>query len=183
MFRRRDDKDELGQLYYDKQSDIVSAALKHPGQPLNELLRLMRHNGMGSLYLAGRRLDSQFSFGSDEVGLAVSALPEDGLKAAVPGYHPGSTEVYVVFQGSLVLELLSGSSVKDVLCTQYTAQVIPPGVCHRVRLQPDTTASSLIVKTHLKFEPVVQRCTDCGYFDEPAKCPLHLAWSKECENW
>ncbi|NIP98352.1 MAG: hypothetical protein GWO24_35055, partial [Akkermansiaceae bacterium] len=91
---------------YPAQSEIVTRALSTPDHSLDELIRLMRETGQPALYLAGSRLDHDYCFGSTDVGMLLSVLPEDSPKAAEPGYHPGSTEVYIPFQGSLVIEFL-----------------------------------------------------------------------------
>ena len=179
MFARWSKKDGNGRFKFDKQTDLVNQALSHAGQPLNELLRLMHQESEGSLYLAGKRLDSSYCFGSKELGLVISSLPDDGKKAAEPGYHPGSTEVYIVFQGELVIELLNGDKVDRLTCHQFDVHVIQPGTCHRVRFDPKRAAASLIVKTNLKFEPEVIRCRSCTYFDRPEICQLHQSWLLE----
>ncbi|MEN8133255.1 MAG: hypothetical protein ABFS45_24380, partial [Pseudomonadota bacterium] len=95
-----------GKKHYDRQTKLIKEALATPEHSLNTLLEHMRVEGEATIYLCGTRLDSDYGLGSNDLGTAVSILPEDRLKAAVPGYHPGSTEVYVIFQGSLIMELL-----------------------------------------------------------------------------
>lgn len=163
---------------YETQTKILKQALDADGHRLDELLRLMREEGESCIYLCGGRLDNDYSFGSKDLGLAISVLPEDGEKAAEPGYHPGSTEVYVVFQGSLILELLDQGVVKTEAIGQFNVKVIPPGQCHRVRNEPDRGAASFIVKTNPHHKPGVVRCKDkegkwtCAKYLQPDECPL-----------
>ena len=87
----------------------------------------MRSSGNTAVYLAGSRLDNDYCLGSADVGMLLSLLPEDGPKAAEPGYHPGSTEVYVTFQGSLVLEYLDADEVRESTVSAGDVHVLPPG--------------------------------------------------------
>ena len=169
----------LGESRFERQTEIIRAALATPGQALDRLLALMRSGGESCIYLAGTRLDSAFGFGSTDLGLALSVLPEDGAKAAVPAYHPGSTELYVVISGNLMFEHLASGTLRVQPCRQHEVMVFPPGRCHRVRLQPEARAASLIVKTNLAYEPAVVRCADCSYYPAPGTCPLHASWSQE----
>ncbi len=168
-----------GECRYDIQTRLIGDVLATPTQELQRLLTSMRTLGEPCIYLAGTRLDNNFTLGSTDLGLAISVLPEDGPKAATPAYHPGSTELYVVIQGELVLESLEDGIVRSRPYRQHDVVVIPPGQCHRVRRQPGTQAASLIVKTNLAFEPGVVRCPDCTYYPVPAPCPLHISWAQE----
>jgi len=102
-----------------------------------------------------------------------------GVKGAEPGYHPGSTETYTVFQGSLVMELLDRDDVHTINSGQFAVLVIPPGQCHRIRNEPEREAASLIVKTNPHHKPGVVRCNDCTYFRDPTDCSLHRSWVDE----
>jgi len=165
--------------HYDRQTRIVAKALATKGHSLNTLLELMRADGEPALYLCGTRLDSDYAFGSNDLGTAISTLPEDATKAAVPGYHPGSTEVYVIFQGNLEIELLDQGAVHTRDCCQFDVVVIPPGQCHRVRNQPGRKAASFIVKTNPHHKPGVVRCDDCTYYSLKEDCPVYMGWAKE----
>lgn len=72
----------------------------------------MRTKGESAIYLCGTCLDNDYGFGSNDIGTAISALPEDGDKAAEPCFHPGSTEVYIIFQGSLCIETLNNGFIR-----------------------------------------------------------------------
>ena len=170
-----------GEMRYEVQTRLIGDVLAAPGQALRQLLASMRSAAEPCLYLAGSRLDNGFAFGSQDIGLAISVLPEDGLKASTPAYHPGSTEIYVLIEGELVLESLEDGVVRQRTCRQHEIAVVPPGQCHRVRRQPGKQAASLIVKTNLAFQPAAVRCADCLYFRTPAQCPLHLSWARENE--
>jgi hypothetical protein len=164
---------------YAAQSDLLRKALATPTHSLDELLRLMRCSGQTAIYLSGTRLDHDQCFGSDDVGMLLSVLPQDAPKAAEPGYHPGSTEVYVTFQGSLVVEYLEDGRVREKTLGGNEVLVLPPGQCHRVRFDPQREAASVIVKTSLSAKPGVVRCADCSYYPDPAACPLSQRWSAE----
>jgi len=180
MFKKWDKKTDEGESYYDIQTDVLRKALESDCHSLDTLLRLMREKGeqASAIYLCGTRLDSDFCFGSNDLGLAISVLPQDGRKAAEPGYHPGSTEVYVTFQGSLVIELLDNGIVSETL-GQFNVAVIPPAQCHRIRNEPERQTASLIVKTNPHHKPGVVRCADCTYYKSPDECPLRRSWDKE----
>jgi mannose-6-phosphate isomerase-like protein (cupin superfamily) len=178
-FQRWDAVDASGEDRYAVQTRLIREVLAAPARALDELLALMRTSGESCVYLAGTRLDNDFGLGSRDLGLALSVLPEDGPKAAVPAYHPGSTEVYVVIEGALVLEYLEDGQVRSRRCRQHEVAVIPPGRCHRVRRQPGERAASLIVKTALDQAPAVVRCAACTYYPENTDCPLHTAWMAE----
>ena len=167
---------------YATQSRIVQQALAAPDHALDELLRLMRATGQASVYFAGTRLDHDHCFGSSEVGLLFSVLPEDATKAAEPGYHPGGTEVYTTFQGSLMMECLEQGQVTQKSLPQHAVPVIPPGQCHRVRRPAETRAASLIVKTNPGFQPGVIRCDHCTYYPAKTACPLFQRWTAESQT-
>jgi hypothetical protein len=166
---------------YAAQSAIVRGALADPDHALDGLLRLMRNNGQAALYLFGARQDHEFCLGSADVGALLSVLPEDGAKAAVPGYHPGSTEIYVTFQGQLTMGCLvpGGEGVVSQTADRDHVLILPPGRCHRVQGASSAVAASLIVKTNLAHRPEVVRCGDCGHFADPSECALHNEWRAE----
>jgi len=161
------------------QSKIIGAALAAPDQSLDVLLGLMRQTGQTAVYLSGSRLDNDYCFGSSDVGLLLSVLPEDGIKAAKPGYHPESTETYITFQGSLVMECLEAGKVNCVTVCANKPLVLPPGRCHRVRHDDKQPAASLIAKTNLNHQPGVVRCDACHYYTEKTECLLHRSWMEE----
>ena len=163
---------------YAEQSEIVSQALAASDHSLDELLRLMREKALASVYLSGSRLDNDYCFGSTDIGLLFSVLPEDP-HAVVPGYHPGSTEVYVTFQGSLVMECLEDGRVVEKTADADHILVLPPGQCHRVRRDERRKAASAIVKTNLNHKPSVMRCDNCSYYTDKIACPLYQSWSRE----
>jgi len=167
---------------YETQTDLVRKALASEDHALDVLLAGMRESGESAVYLCGSRLDHAFCFGSEDVGVLLSVLPEDAPKAAVPGYHPGSTEVYVPFQGRLTIEVLEDGTVQSRDVARYETAVLPPGQCHRIRPAPDRRAASLVVKTHLRHQPGVVRCRDCAYFSIPTDCPLHRRWQADPSN-
>ena len=163
---------------YARQSDIVKQAFETPNHSINELIRLMRQTGEAAVYLSGTRVDNDFCFGSRDVGILFSVLPEDA-HAFTPGYHPGSTEAYIAFQGSLVMECLEDGNVRDKSVGANEVLVLPPGQCHRVRRAEQGEAASLIVKTNLSTKPSVIRCDDCTYYPDKTTCPLYQRWSSE----
>lgn len=181
-FERWDAVNADGAARYAVQTRLIREALASPARALDELLALMRTSGESCVYLAGTRLDNDFTLGSRDLGLALSVLPEDAPKAAVPAYHPGSTEVYIVFDGALALEYLEDGQVHSQRCRKHGVVVIPAGRCHRVRREPAERAASLIVKTALAHAPAAVRCDQCGYYPSPAQCPLHLRWSQEASS-
>ncbi|MEX2304542.1 MAG: hypothetical protein WD733_26610 [Bryobacterales bacterium] len=166
---------------YAEQSEIVAQALAASDHSLDELLRLMREKGLASVYLSGSRLDNDYCFGSTDVGLLFSVLPED-QHAAVPGYHPGSTEVYVTFQGSLVMECLEDGRVVAKTADPDHVLILPPGQCHRVRRDGRRKAASAIVKTNLRHKPSVMRCDNCSYYTDKTACLLYQSWSTEASS-
>lgn len=166
---------------YNKQSDLIRQALAALDHSLEALLQSMRSSGEAALYLSGGRLDNDFCFGSGDLGLLLSVLPEDGAKAGEPGYHPGSAEVYVTFQGSLTLQRLQDGQVEEKIASHNEVVVLPPGQCHRVRNGTQSRAASLIAKTNLHHKPGVIRCANCTYFANPADCALHRAWKAETD--
>jgi mannose-6-phosphate isomerase-like protein (cupin superfamily) len=168
-----------GEMRYEVQTRLVGDVLAAPAPELQQLLASMRSAAEPCLYLAGSRLDNGFAFGSRDIGLAISVLPEDGLKAATPAYHPGSTELYVLIEGELVLESLEDGAVRQRACRQHEIAIVPPGQCHRIRRQSGKQAASLIVKTNLAFQPAVVRCPDCLHYRTPEQCPLHISWAQE----
>ncbi|HHP7239059.1 hypothetical protein [Longibacter sp.] len=162
---------------YETQSDLIRQALSSEDHALDTLLEGMRKRGESAVYLCGSRLDHDFCFGSEDIGVLLSVLPEDNAKAFVPGYHPGSTEVYVPFQGGLTIEYLVDGDVETRDVARYETAVLPPGQCHRIQPNLDRRAASLVVKTNLSHDPDVVRCADCGYFKDPLDCSLHRSWT------
>jgi hypothetical protein len=169
---------------YTAQSEIVQRALATDDHSLDDLFKRMRSTQQHAVYLSGTRLDSTYCFGSLDVGMLFSVLPEDE-HARDPGYHPGSTEVYVTFQGSLIMECLENGEVVDKTVSPKAVLVLPAGLCHRVRYHADRQATSLVVKTNLRYEPDVLRCNDkdgkhqCTIYSDVAACPLHQRWLSE----
>ena len=162
---------------YEKRSEIVREALSEENGSLGALLAGMRESGESAVYFCGSRRDHDLCFESDEIGWLVTTLPEDGPKAATPGYHPGSTETYIPFQGRLTIEVLDGGEVRSREVGRNDVVVLPPGQCHRVRRDPEQQAASLVVKTNLQHKPGVVRCDDCAYFPDATDCPLHRRWT------
>lgn len=154
------------------QTEIIRQTLATPTHALDTLLERMRQTGQSALYLSGSRLDHAFGFMSGDVGILLSVLPEDGEKAATPGYHPGSEETYHVFQGELTLEMLVQGKVQTKKFHDFETYTIPAGRCHRIRPAPHQRAASLIVKTNLHHQPGVVRCDTCSYFADKTHCPL-----------
>lgn len=177
--KKTDEEKVEAQGHYDEQSTIIKEACGTGNHSLNRLIELMRERGESAIYLCGTRLDSDYCFGSDDLGTAISALPQDGEKAAEPGFHPGSTEVYVIFQGSLVMEFLEDGHLSTQNCGQFDVVVIPPGQCHRVRNELEREAASFIVKTNPHHKPGVLRCDKCSCYSDPKKCPVHTSWLRE----
>ena len=163
---------------YAKQSEIVKQALATPDHSMDALLQLMRQTGEAAVYLSGTRLDNDFCFGSRDVGVLLSVLPQDA-HAFTPGYHPGSAEVYITFQGSLVMECLEDGTVRDKTVGANRALVLPPGQCHRVCYEAQGEAASVIVKTNLSATPSVVRCDDCTYYPDKTTCPLYQRWAEK----
>jgi len=166
---------------YDKQSEVVKQALATPNHSINELLRLMRETGEPAIYLSGTRLDNDFCFGSDDVGILFSVLPKDA-HAFTPGYHPGSTEIYVTFHGNLVMECLENAKVRSKIVGANQVLVLAPGQCHRVRFEAQGEAASVIVKTNLTARPSVVRCDNCTYYPDKTTCPLYQRWSDDVQG-
>jgi len=181
MFKKWDKQRDDGITHYDMQTKLLKEALSSDEHHLDQLLRLMRQNSESVIYLCGTRLDNEFGFGSNDLGLAISVLPQDAYKAAEPGYHPGSTEVYVIFQGSLIIEYLDRETIKSESLGQFRIRVIPPSQCHRVRNERERKAASLIVKTNPHHKPGVIRCPHCTYYKNPEDCLLHRSWIQEQE--
>jgi hypothetical protein len=171
---------EDGRTHYDVQTEILDEAQR--AHSVDHLLQLMRERQEAAIYLSGTRLDNDHGLGSDELGVLLSVMPEDGSKAAIPGYHPGSTEVYVTFQGEVRLEVLEQGSVITRTSHASSVVVLAPGQCHRVRHEPGRRAASLIAKTNLQHKPSVVRCESCGYFSNPRDCRLHQSWQSEASS-
>jgi mannose-6-phosphate isomerase-like protein (cupin superfamily) len=146
---------------------------------LNAVLDLMRKTEQGTVYLSGTRLDNDFCFGSREIGILLTVMPEASRKASIPGYHPHSTETYVVFQGRLVMECLEDGNVQSYTGAGDEILIIPRGRCHRARTQVSTSSATLVVKTNLSDKPTVVRCDSCTYFSDVGNCPLHQRWKAE----
>jgi mannose-6-phosphate isomerase-like protein (cupin superfamily) len=163
---------------YARQTEVVKQALATSDHSIDQLFRLMRQTGEAAIYLSGTRLDSDFCFGSREVGILLSVLPED-THAFTPGYHPGSTEVYITFQGGLVMECLEEGTVVHKTVEANHVLILPSGQCHRVRSAGQGEAASVIVKTNLTAKPSVIRCDDCTYYSDKTACPLHQRWNRE----
>jgi hypothetical protein len=165
---------------YRIQTDLIRAALSTDGHELDALLAGMEASeSEGAIYLCGGRLDNEYCFGSDDLGLLISKLPKGAVKAGVPGYHPGSTETWVVFKGGLTLGSLDQGVLESRDCAQSEVVAIPPGQCHRVLDAPGREVAALIVKTNLRYRPGVVRCQGCAYYRAPAECPLRASWLDE----
>jgi len=163
---------------YAEQTEIIKNALATRYHSLDQLLQLMRQTGQPAVYLSGTRLDNDFCFGSADVGILLSVLPQD-VHAFTPGYHPGSCETYITFQGSLVMECLDDGRVREKTVDANDALVLPPGQCHRVRYEAQREAASVIIKTNLSAKPSVVRCDDCTYYPDKNACPLYQSWRSE----
>ncbi|NUM46840.1 MAG: GNAT family N-acetyltransferase [Anaerolineales bacterium] len=161
---------------YQAQTALIQQTLATPHHALNTLLAQMRQTGQSAVYLSGTRLDHDYGFVSEDLGILLSVLPEDAPKADEPGYHPGSAETYFPFQGRLILEFLQDGAVVEKELTAYDSHTLLPGQCHRIRPSVPPQAASLIVKTNLHHRPSVVRCKECTYFSDPTQCLLHQRW-------
>jgi hypothetical protein len=164
---------------YASQTGIIRQALDRPDHALNAVLDLMRERQRGTIYLSGTRLDNDFCFGSTDIGILLSVMPEGSRKSSTPGYHPHSTEFYVVFQGQLIIECLENGDVQSYTVAGDEILTIHRGKCHRARAEPPTFSSSLIIKTNLGDKPGVIRCDSCTYFSDVGACPLRQRWKAE----
>lgn len=173
-FKKQTDSDR-----YAVQTKILGAALATSGHSLDQLLAGMKEAGVPSLYLSGTRVDNDYCFGSVDLGFLFSVLPEDGPKAAVPGYHPHGVEVYVTFKGSLVLETLEEGRVTEHHVDAGAPCVIPRGRCHRVQFDTMRESSSAILKTNVGVPPGVVRCESCEFYEDRSACPLHQRWKTD----
>jgi len=169
----------LPESEYASQTAIIRQALDRPDHALNAVLDLMREREKGTIYLSGTRLDNDVCFGSGDIGILLMVMTEALPKASTPGYHPHSTELYVVFHGRLVMECLEDGDVRTYIAAGDEILKIPPGRCHRARAEPPTVSSSLIIKTNLGDKPGVVRCDSCAYFSDVGNCPLHQRWNAE----
>lgn len=163
---------------YHHQTNLVRQTLRK-GKALETLLTLMRNDKEASLYMCGSYAAHYYCLVSDDLGFLLSVLPEDSSKAATPGYHPGSAEIYVIINGSLVLQTLENGSLRNECLTQFDVKLISPGKCHRVCYEAGRVAASFIVKTNLKYHPDVVRCHECDYYTNPTECPLNRNWNEE----
>jgi mannose-6-phosphate isomerase-like protein (cupin superfamily) len=163
--------------YYILQSKIIKQALAEEDHSLDFLLKCMRDNQQHALYLSGSRIDNDYCFGSLDIGMLFSILPEDG-HASVPGFHAGSTEIYVTFKGSLIMECLEGDQLVEKKVSSNDVLILPPGQCHRVK-KSQNSAASLIIKTNLRHEPGVTRCVECTRFKGDDICSLKKKWEEE----
>ena len=163
---------------YNRRTSIISETLSGD-HALDTLLSLMREKRESALYTCGKWKAHDYCLVSSDLAVAISVLPEDGPKAAKPGYHPGSTEVYIIFKGSLILESLEDGFLKDECLGQFDVKVILPGKCHRVRNELGREAASFIVKTNPKHEPDVARCNECTYYKSRVECPVYRSWEVE----
>jgi hypothetical protein len=165
---------------YQIQTDLIRAALGTEGHELDALLAGMEASeNEGAVYLCGTRVDNEYCFGSEDLGLLISKYPKGGAKAGVPGYHPGSTETWVILQGRLTLGWLDEGGLRSRTCSRSDVVVLPPGVCHRALDASSRVAAALIVKTNLRHKPGVARCQACTYYPAPAECPLRESWLQE----
>ena len=73
---------EDGRTHYDVQTEILDEAQR--AHSVDRLLQLMRERQEAAIYLSGTRLDNDHGLGSEELGVLLSVMPEDGTKAAVP---------------------------------------------------------------------------------------------------
>jgi len=167
------------------QSDIIKQTLLSQETSLDKLIELMIKNAQPSLYLAGTVIDHEYFLATSDIAMSISILPLDAKKASMPAYHPNSTEAYIIFKGSLIMELAEHRSARPYTLRQYDIKVIPPGKCHRIKYEPAQSAASLIVKTNLTGDPKVVRCVDengnfaCKRHKDPSKCPLFKSWLEE----
>jgi hypothetical protein len=173
-------RNDRGESRFEVQGAVLREVLAAPTPTLADLFGLMRARGEPCVYLCGTRRDHAYALGSDDLGVALSVLPEDGAKAAEPGYHPGGTEVYVVIEGTVVLEVLADGVLERRECPPHGVLAIPPGRCHRVP-RSDRRAASLVVKTGIRHEPAVVRCAQCTYYADPRDCTLHRSWADEAD--
>lgn len=88
-----------GKWRHDSVTKIVRDVLAPESHCLSDLVDCARRGEESFFYLARTRIDRAFGFGSNEGAIGLSVLPQEGAEAGVPGLHPGSSEVYVVFQG------------------------------------------------------------------------------------
>jgi quercetin dioxygenase-like cupin family protein len=143
------------------QADSANAA---HGPILSEtLFRLMRersaaHPYLSSLYFAGAESDHPYFLRTDKVALGIAVLPEDAPKAGRWRRHPHQTELLIVLEGELMVELRDTGVVTRHPGVAGTVFTIPPGTCHRILAVEGTPAAYLFAKTNPVAEPRAQEC-------------------------
>ena len=120
---------------YIARTNLLLGALRRSEQPavaLGDLIAVMKEQS-GSLYFAGAEGDHPFFLRNDRMAMGLAVLPEDAETASLRKRHPHQTEVIVVLDGVLRLEVAknSGEQVQRDLA-QGDAYVIEPGECHRI---------------------------------------------------
>ncbi len=131
---------------------------------LDDLIALMKQESgakgyLSSLYFAGAEGDHSFFLQNDRMAMGLVVLPEDAEKAGLRKRHPHQTEVIVVLDGTLRLEIAKNSGQHLQLdLVQGDVHVIEPGECHRITPVAGQDAAFLFVKTNPAQEPRGEEC-------------------------
>ena len=152
---------------YLERTRLLVEAFRRGGQTgvaLGDLVAVMKEESaskdyLSSLYFAGAEGDHPYFLRNDRVAMGLAVLPEDADKAGLRKRHPHQTEVIVVLDGTLRLEVTknSGQPVQCVLA-QGDVYVIEPGECHRILPVEGQDAAFLFIKTNPAQEPRGEDC-------------------------
>jgi len=135
------------------------------GMTLQSLLGTMRERSrqdsrLSSLYFCGADRDHPYFLHTDSLAAGFSVLPEDVWKSSVAKRHPHQSEVILVLEGELDLELLEEGGWHTTRLKSGEVKVILPGICHRIFSGNEDPAAFLFVKTHPARKPREEDCND-----------------------
>ena len=152
---------------YLERTRLLVEAFRRGGQAgvaLGDLVAVMKAEStskdyLSSLYFAGAGGDHPYFLRNDRVAMGLAVLPEDADKAGLRKRHPHQTEVIVVLDGTLRLEVAKNSG-PPVRCdlAQGAVYVIEPGECHRITPVEGQDAVFLFIKTKPAQEPRAEDC-------------------------
>ena len=152
---------------YAERTDLLLGAFRRGdgrGVALGDLIAVMKDKSsakdyLSSLYFAGAEGDHPFFLRNDRMAMGLAVLPEEASKAGLRKRHPHQTEVIVVLDGTLRLEIAKNNGQHLHLdLAQGDVHVIEPGECHRITPVEGQDAAYLFVKTNPAQEPRGEAC-------------------------
>ena len=113
---------------------------------------------LSSLYFAGSIGDHPYFIKNDKIAIGLSVLPEDSKKAGKIKLHPEQTEIIIVIDGSILLEVEEKEVIVKKVLTSGDYFTIDKNTCHKISAVDNQDSAFVFIKTNPNVEPNSLEC-------------------------